>query len=502
MKKNILKIVFSQLLLQGILAVSNLVIPKLILMTYGSTVNGLINSITQFLTYAALVEAGIGNAAIPLLYNPLALKDYTKVNQIVSCTRIKYLQAGGLYLFLSIAFSTVYAFFVRDEVTHSFVIHMVFVIALSYSIDYLVIGKYKVLLIASQRYYVLNLFKIITTFLTIILSSFFLITGYSILIVKLVAVLIRILEAIGIAIYVKKKFMWINYRNKNRLMKIPQQKNALVHRIMNVIIYNTDLVVLTVFLKESLKEVSVYTIYAMPFSLITNLLVAFTDGVLSYIGNMRAKNEKEHLKRFINEFEYWYYIILFVLFTCYIVLAVPFVFCYTRGISDVNYNRVSVAVLFGISGILCQIHDPMAVMISAAGKFAETQNYIIVEAVVNLLLSVILVERWGIQGVLIGTCIGHALADVGVIFYTNSKIVNRENRTTFFRIIRNMAVTVILILIEFPYFAGIDTWYKWIIGAMIGAFINMMFFMLINVLFERSIFYRGVGRVVNTIISR
>ena len=180
MKKNILKIVFSQLLLQGILAVSNLVIPKLILMTYGSTVNGLINSITQFLTYAALVEAGIGNAAIPLLYNPLALKDYTKVNQIVSCTRIKYLQAGGLYLFLSIAFSTVYAFFVRDEVTHSFVIHMVFVIALSYSIDYLVIGKYKVLLIASQRYYVLNLFKIITTFLTIILSSFFLITGYSI----------------------------------------------------------------------------------------------------------------------------------------------------------------------------------------------------------------------------------------------------------------------------------------------------------------------------------
>ena len=217
---------------------------------------------------------------------------------------------------------------------------------------------------------------------------------------------------------------------------------------------------------------------------------------------MRAKNEKEHLKRFINEFEYWYYIILFVLFTCYIVLAVPFVFCYTRGISDVNYNRVSVAVLFGISGILCQIHDPMAVMISAAGKFAETQNYIIVEAVVNLLLSVILVERWGIQGVLIGTCIGHALADVGVIFYTNSKIVNRENRTTFFRIIRNMAVTGILILIEFPYFAGIDTWYKWIIGAMIGAFINMMFFMLINVLFERSIFYRGVGRVVNTIINR
>lgn len=498
-KKYALRTISSHLLLQGILAVSSFVISKLVLLLYGSAVNGLINSVTQFLTYVALVEMGVGDATIPLLYYPLAADNYVQVNQIISGARVKYLHAGGLYLLLSIGFSFLYAGLVNDEITYQFAFFMAMVITFAYSIDYLFIGKYKILLVASQKYYILNVFKLLSTLLTLIMSIIMLIGGFPLLLVKFTVVLIRLVEANGIAVYVKNRYKWVDYKSQDKLMKIPQQGNTLIRNVMNVIIYNTDLVVLTVFLKQSLKEVSVYTVYAMPFSLLTNTLVAFTNGILSYIGNMRVKNEKSHLKSFMNEFEFWYYMIMFVLFTCYIILAVPFVSCYTKDISDVNYQRVGVAILFGMSGILCQMHDPMIVAISAFGKFKETQSYILAEATVNLLLSVVLVRRWGIQGVLLGTCVGHVVGNVGIIFYTNTKILDRGNQNTVFRILRNLIITIIIIIVELPWFLSIDVWNKWIVSAVICLFVNTLIFMSFNMVFEKKIFQRSIKSIVNTI---
>ena len=50
----------SAILLQVVTAVSGIILPRIIITNYGSGVNGLIASITQFLSYIALLETGIG----------------------------------------------------------------------------------------------------------------------------------------------------------------------------------------------------------------------------------------------------------------------------------------------------------------------------------------------------------------------------------------------------------------------------------------------------------
>lgn len=55
-KKAILNIITS-LLLQVVVLICGFIVPKLIITNFGSDVNGLISSITQFLAYISLLES-------------------------------------------------------------------------------------------------------------------------------------------------------------------------------------------------------------------------------------------------------------------------------------------------------------------------------------------------------------------------------------------------------------------------------------------------------------
>ena len=81
-KNSTLNMSFS-LLFQLITAISGLILPKLIIENFGSDVNGLIASITQFLSYISLLEGGAEGVIRASLYKPLSIGDTDKVSAIV-----------------------------------------------------------------------------------------------------------------------------------------------------------------------------------------------------------------------------------------------------------------------------------------------------------------------------------------------------------------------------------------------------------------------------------
>ena len=68
----------SSFILQLVITFSGFIIPRYIITVFGSGVNGLVSSITQFLGYIALIEAGIGGVTRASLYSPLAKNDTAK----------------------------------------------------------------------------------------------------------------------------------------------------------------------------------------------------------------------------------------------------------------------------------------------------------------------------------------------------------------------------------------------------------------------------------------
>ena len=66
-KKAIYNIV-TNLVLQIVTIIYGFIVPKIIISNFGSNTNGLISSITQFLSYIALLESGFGPVVKSILY--------------------------------------------------------------------------------------------------------------------------------------------------------------------------------------------------------------------------------------------------------------------------------------------------------------------------------------------------------------------------------------------------------------------------------------------------
>ena len=83
MKRVTLVNIISNVVLQVVTIISGFIIPKLILLYFGSNVNGLVSSLNQFLGYISLLEGGITGVVSANFYKPLIENDTTKLSAIV-----------------------------------------------------------------------------------------------------------------------------------------------------------------------------------------------------------------------------------------------------------------------------------------------------------------------------------------------------------------------------------------------------------------------------------
>lgn len=483
-EKKVISNIATNIMLQVFLALSGLLIPRFIMIYYGSAMNGMISAISQFITCASLVELGIVNAANLTLYRPIACNDFDTINDIVSSVKRTYIKSGIFYLGIIMILAGLYSDMLKSQFEQDFVFSMFICIGLVNAVDYFFVGKYKVLLTADQRYYVLNIVKIFATILLIFVSLTMLINQYPLLLVKSMPVLTRFLEVLLLKIYVNKRYRGLSFCS-DKTYKIYQRGSTFVHQLCITIVYNTDLIVLSVLLPESsLLEISVYTVYSLALSMINNLMGAFTTGINATLGNMYVKNEKKKFEDVFNLYEYLYFIILFITYTCFGLLIINFVSCYTAGVNDTNYIRWEVGILFMLIGFSAQIKDVSLVVITAVGHYKQTQNHIICEAVINIVLSIILVNKYGLDGVLIGTLAAHLFMDYKTIKYAGKVLLQGTIQRTIKRIIRNGIVSAVILSIGIYFYEITTEWYKWIGHAGISVLICIFIFVGTNSLCE------------------
>ena len=79
----IFKNIISNLFYQLINILFNLILTPLILVKFGSDVNGLVQTIRQILNYAALVGSGISESTVVALYKPIAENDKEKLKALM-----------------------------------------------------------------------------------------------------------------------------------------------------------------------------------------------------------------------------------------------------------------------------------------------------------------------------------------------------------------------------------------------------------------------------------
>ena len=78
--------VTTSLISEAVSLVCGLILPEMILSSFGSAYNGMTQSISQFISYISLMKAGIGGATAVALYKPLAENDTQEISEILVST--------------------------------------------------------------------------------------------------------------------------------------------------------------------------------------------------------------------------------------------------------------------------------------------------------------------------------------------------------------------------------------------------------------------------------
>ena len=116
---------------------------------------------------------------------------------------------------------------------------------------------------------------------------------------------------------------------------------------------------------------------------------------------------------------YTHLLLIFIFYSVAYIMILPFVEVYTSGVTDANYIRPLSATLFAIMGLLNCIRTPGATLINAIGHYDETKNRSIIEMVICFTLEMIFVQKFGMNGVLLGTIVAYAYS---CLLYTSPEV--------------------------------------------------------------------------------
>lgn len=418
-KKNIFVSIGCQLvtLLCGIIA------PKLMIDAFGSEAYGATVSIGQFLSYIALLEGGIGGVARAALYKPLAEGDMQEISVVMAEVRRFFRIIACIF----VAYALVIACSFRG-ISGSDVLDWASSFLLVISISLSTLGQYFIgisniiLLQAAQKSYVTNMVNIagmvVNTLMIILLISL----GCSIITVKLVSSAVFVLRPVALWAYVRRHYP-LRHVPKSNTSRLSQKWSGLSQHIAFFLHSNTDVVILTCF--SSLNAVAVYSVYNMVVANIQNLASSFISGMEALFGDMLARKEQEKLNRTFSVYETIISVVAVILFAVTTVMVVPFVRIYTAGVTDTDYEAPLFAVLLILSALLYCLRMPYHSAIIAAGHFRQTQVAAYGEALLNVGLSILLVTRFGLVGVAIGTLSATAFRLIYYVAYLSRRILNR-----------------------------------------------------------------------------
>lgn len=146
---------FSGLFSQFVSVALGVIIPRLVLVQLGSEANGLLSATQQALVYLDLLESGIGTAALQALYKPAAEQDRAAVSGIFNAIRREYAKVGITYAALVCGLSVLFPFFIKTELPFFAVLLTVLLGGMGQAVRFLFQAKYRVLLQAEGRGYVL-----------------------------------------------------------------------------------------------------------------------------------------------------------------------------------------------------------------------------------------------------------------------------------------------------------------------------------------------------------
>lgn len=479
--------------------ICGLILPRLILSHFGSAYNGITTSISQFLSGVELLKAGIGAVTQAALYKPLADGNVLEISSIVKTTERFMRRIALIFIGLVLAFACIYPIWVNEEFDWLFSFTLILIISISTFAQYFFGVTYQMLFKADQRQCVINFVQIGTMILNTVIASALILSGCkSIHVIKLASAIVFLLNPLIINLYAKKKYNLtkkVEYNDK----LISQRWDAFAQELALFVHNNTDIVVLTVF--ADLFSVSIYTVYYYVTKALHSVVNIFINSFSSAFGNMFAKGEHETAEKNLRVMEMIVFTIVTILYSVAGIMIVPYAMLFTKGVTDAEYNQPIFATFLVLAGAFACFRIPYNTIIRAAGHFKQTRNYAIIEAAINIVVSVVFVitvKEHQLVGVAVGTLVATVYRTFISSYYISKHIIKRNQLLALKHVLVALVTAGITVAIAELFIMPVfykSTAFNWFLFGAIFTVMSTAVTFATNMIFYRKDFMLTVKKI-------
>lgn len=410
--KSSIKNISTGLIGQMLLLVTNFVTRTVFINILGSTYLGVSGLFSNILSLLSLAELGVGQAITFSLYKPIAENDTEKINSLMAIYKKIYLCIFAFVLVAGMSLIPFLRYIIKDfdQIPHLTAIYILYVINSASS--YLFVYR-NTLITASQKNYVISQISYIFSITIMVLQIIGLVLFKNYFVYLITQICVIICQNIVTAIVAGKMYPGLNTKNVKKLDS--EEKDSLVKNIKSLMIYkvgtlalnSTDNILISTFV--GIVKVGLYSNYLLISSSVTGFLSTIFGNLTASIGNLNAvetKEKKIDMFNIINLATFWLYGVCCV---CMFCASNPFITAWIGKEYLLSYRELFIIVLNAyVAGMLFAPFNYRQTM----GLFVYGKMRPIISAVINIVASIILGRKFGLEGILWGTIIARVTTNV------------------------------------------------------------------------------------------
>ncbi|MBR3490121.1 MAG: hypothetical protein IKH36_01400 [Bacilli bacterium] len=382
--------------------VSQLFIVKVMGIEY-SGINGLF---TNIITILSVAELGIGETIIFKLYEPLAKGDYKKVSAWLCYYKKCYMYIFFIVIVIGLIICPIVPIIVGRVNFSENIYLMYLIVLLDAAFSYLFSYK-RSLIFADQRNYIINIIHIIYIFFMNLFQIAVLILTHNFYLFLLIKVIFRILQNALITIVANLKYKYINEGTQQIDAK---EKKDILNRIKAIMFQKVSFVInkgidnILISIMIGIKTVGYYSNYFLIVGAVTSVVYQLISSFSASIGNLLTENNKEKSYNIYKKINMLNSFITILCITLFSNLITPFI---TIWIGEEYLLHNMIIVSFSLYIYCDSIRRSITIFKEASGICIEDRYMYLYMTIINLVTSVMLCYFIGIDGVVLGTCIGY-----------------------------------------------------------------------------------------------
>lgn len=366
-------------------------------------VNGLF---TNILSMLSLAELGIGSAVVYALYKPLAQNDEEKIASLVKLYGTAYRIIGLVVALVGLALIPFLNVIIQDQPAIRESIYLLYIINLFNTASTYFFSYRSSLIIAAQQNYIVSAVSYAVSIVQSVLQivALLLTRNYlAYLLIQSVGVFVNNLVISRIAV---KKFPYIRRKSTKAVPKEERKqifanvRDLTFYKISGLLVNSTDNILITFF--DGLTVTGVASNYTLLVNTLNSLLGLLFNGLTASVGNHNATETKDkqfEMFRFLNMMNFW----IFGWGALGIYFCTSDLVCVCFGESFVLSHEIPLimAVNFYTSGVT----NIIGTYKHTLGLFRYGRFVQIFTGAINLGLSILWGQQWGLIGILAATLV-------------------------------------------------------------------------------------------------